>query len=171
MELVYLRALEAGDLERTYKWHNDQRMYRIMGGEFRHVSHATEELWLRDKQTPSSQDVSLAICLSEDSLHIGNIYLRKIDWLSRQAEIQIWIGEPTQRSKGYGKAALDLMVGYAFNDLGLHKLYAYILEDNAPSIGLFKKCGWIVEAKMRKHAYVEGEYKDFIVLGLCTEDK
>jgi diamine N-acetyltransferase len=170
MEPVYLRALEIGDLERTYKWHNDQQMYRVMGGVFHYVSRTSEEVWLREKQAYSPKEMSLAICLTEDSQHIGNIYLRNIDWISRHAEIQIWIGEPDQRSKGYGQAALRLLTKYALQDLALFRLYAFILEDNIPSLRMFEKYGWIVEAKLRKHAFIDGEFKNFIVMGLCADD-
>jgi len=169
MEPVYLRALEIDDLERTHKWHNDQRMYNIMGGTFHHVSHATEEEWLRKKQAYSPNEVNLAICLTETSQHIGNIYLRNIDWISRNAELQIWIGEPVQRSQGYGYAAHNLIQKYAFEELGLRRLYVFILEGN-PSIKLAQKFGFIVEGKLRQHAFVGGEFKDFIVMGLCVDD-
>ena len=170
MEPVYLRALELDDLERTYKWHNDQRMYSIMGGTFHYVSHATEEDWLRRKQAYSPSEVNLAICLTENSQHIGNIYLTNVDWISRHAELQIWIGEPVQRSQGYGYAACNLLKKYAFNDLGLRRLYLFILEGNISSIKLAKKLGFVVEGKMRQHAFIGGEFKDFIAMGLCVDD-
>jgi RimJ/RimL family protein N-acetyltransferase len=170
MEPVYLRALELGDMERTHKWHNDQRMYRIMGGVFHYVSRATEEEWLRKKQAYSPQEVSLAVCLTENSQHIGNVYLRNIDWIARHAEIQIWIGEPDERSKGYGSAAFRLMIEYAFHNLGLRRLYGFILEDNKPSIRMFEKCGFVVEGRLRKHAFGGGKFKDFVVMGVCVDD-
>jgi len=169
MEPVYLRALESDDLERTHKWHNDHRMYNIMGGTFHYVSRATEEEWLRKKQAYSPQEVSLAICLTETSQHIGNIYLRAIDWIARHAELQIWIGEPDQRSRGYGYAAISLFLKYAFDTLGLRRIYLYVLEGN-PSIRLYEKCGFIVEGKLRKHAFIGGEFKDFFIMGLCVDD-
>jgi len=119
MEPVYLRALELDDLERTYKWHNDPEMYRTLGGAFHHVSHVTEEEWLRKMVVSSPNEVNLAICLTENSLHIGNIYLRNIDWIARNGEAHLFIGEVGERSKGCGQAAIRLLVRYAFQDLGL----------------------------------------------------
>ena len=169
MEQVYLRALEIGDLERTYKWHNDPNMYSIMGGTFRFVSHASEEAWIRKKQEFSTTDVSLAICVTETSQHIGNIYLRNIDWVNRHAELQMWIGEQDKRSQGYGFAAQTLLHNHAFNDLGLLRLYLYILEGN-PSTYLAKKFGFVKEGKLRQQVFKDGEFKDIVIMGLCVDD-
>ena len=109
METIYLRALEHNDLDRTYKWHNDHELYRTMGV-FHYASRATDEEWLRKKQMFSDEEVNLAICLTENSQHIGNIYLRNIDWIARNAELRIFIGASDYRTKGYGQAAIRLLI-------------------------------------------------------------
>jgi RimJ/RimL family protein N-acetyltransferase len=170
MEAVYLRALELDDLERTHRWHNDPTLYETLVGPFRYVSRATEEEWLRQKQAYSNQEVNLAICLVADSRHIGNIYLRRFNWIARHAEVSgLFIGEPEQRSKGYGTAALRLLIQHAFRDLGLWRLYAFVLEENEPIRRVVEKCGFTVEGKLCKHAYKRGEFKDVLVVGLCCE--
>lgn len=170
METVYLRTLELDDLERAHRWHNDPTLYETLVGSFRYVSRAAEEEWLRQKQAYSNQEINLAICLTDDSRHIGNIYLRGIDWVARHAEVSgLFIGEPEQRSKGYGTAALRLLIQHAFRDLGLLRLYAFVLEENKPILRVVEKCGFTVEGKLRKHAHKHGEFKDVLVVGLCCE--
>ncbi len=169
MEPIYLRALERDDLERTHKWHNDRTMYRIMGGTFHYVSRAAEEAWLRKKEAYSPTEVMLAICVTETSQHIGNIYLRNIDWAARHAEGQIWIGEVGQRTKGYGRAAAELLISHAFEDLGLHRLYVLALEGN-PSIHMAETQGFVREGVLRDHVYVAGKFKDLVVLGMTVDD-
>jgi RimJ/RimL family protein N-acetyltransferase len=167
---VYLRALELDDLDRTYKWHNDPELYKTLGGPFRYVSRATDEEWLRKKQLFSTEEVNLAICLTSNLQHIGNIYLRNIDWVARHGELQIWIGEPDQRSKGYGQAAVRLLIKHAFQDLGLLRLYLFVLEDNQPAIKVHEKCGFVVEGRLRKHFFKDGKFRDYLVMGLCADD-
>src|SRR6266511_1340668 len=111
---VYLLALEFTDLERTLAWHNDRALYATLASPFRFVSRATEEEWLRQAQAASPQQINLAICLTAPEEHIGNIYLRDIDWVARRAELHIFIGDPRQRGKGYGRAAVRLLIDYAF---------------------------------------------------------
>lgn len=167
---MYLHAPEAEDLERTWKWHNDPELYKTLLGTFHYVSRATEEDWLGKKLIYSPQELNLAICLRSDSQHIGNVYLRSIDWFARHGEVELFLGEVVHRSKGYGQAAMRLLVKYAFHDLGLVRLYSPILEDNEPSIRMFEKCGFVLEGKLRKHAFKDGRLKDVLVMGLVAEN-
>ena len=169
MGSVYLRALEIDDLERTHQWHNDPVLYQTLTGTFRYVSRAAEEAWLREKLKYTNQELNLAICLTGDSQHIGNIYLREIDWVARRAELSIFIGETKQRSKGYGQEALRLLIKYSFEDLGLLSLYLFVLEDNRPAIRLYEKGGFVIEGKLRQHAFKSGGFKDVLVMGLCAD--
>lgn len=167
---VYLRCLEPDDLERTYKWHNDPKLYESLGGVFRYVSRASEEEWLRKASSYSANEVSLAICLTNGGRHIGNVYLRNIDWVSRRAELHIFIGEPNERSNGYGTAAVNQVLQHAFQDLGLHRVYLFVLEDNKPAIRTYEKCGFAVEGRLRQHAFKGGAFKDVVVMGICSND-
>jgi diamine N-acetyltransferase len=168
-EQVYLRALEMADLDRTYLWHTTPALYNSLVGTFRYVSRAIEEEWLRKAQAGSPQQINLAICLTGQSLHIGNIYLRDIDWVARHAELHILIGDPAHRSKGYGQAAVQLLVAYAFQDLGLHRIYLFVLADNTPAVKMYAACGFTCEGRLRSHAFKGGIFKDVLVMGLCDE--
>jgi RimJ/RimL family protein N-acetyltransferase len=169
MNPVYLRALEGDDLARTYQWHNDHELYKTIGV-FHYVSRATDEEWLRKKSAFSNQELNLAICLTETGQHIGNIYIHDIDWVARHGELRIFIGDPSQRSKGYGRAAIELVAKHVFEDLGLARLYLFVLADNEAAVRAYEKSSFVCEGRLRKHAFVGGEYKDLLVMGLCLDD-
>ena len=139
-------------------------------GEFHYVSRTTDEEWLRKKQVFSTSEVNLAICLTNNSQHIGNIYLRNIDWIARHAELRIFIGEPDQRSKGYGQVAVRLLMKHAFEDLGLLRLYLFVLDDNQSAIRAYEKSGFVMEGRLRRHFFGEGRFKDYLIMGLCADD-
>ena len=121
-ENIYLRALALDDLDRLLTWHNDPALYSTLGGHFRYVSRETEVEWLR-RRLEGRDEVNLAICLSEPPEHIGNIYLRNINWLDRNAELHTFIAQQEHRGKGYGSKAVHLITGHAFKDLGLMRIY------------------------------------------------
>ncbi len=170
LDSVYLRSLEPEDLERVHAWHNDPAMYESLMGTFHYVSRPTVENWLRSKCVFSDREINLAICLKSNSQHIGNIYLRDIDHVSRHGLAHIFIGESQERGKRYGQQATRMLVEYAFNELALHRVYTYVLEDNIASIRMFEKCGFAVEGKMRNHVYKRGVYRDVVILGVCAGD-
>ena len=167
-ELIFLRALESTDLERTHQWHNDTSLYSTLGGTFHYVSLDVEKRWLQAKMQVSTQETNLAICLTSDRSHIGNIYLRDIDWVSRNAQVHLFIGDPDQRSRGFGQEAIQLIVQHAFEDLGLGRLYLYVLAENASAIHAYEKSGFSVEGNMKNHAFKNGTFKDVLVMGICV---
>jgi RimJ/RimL family protein N-acetyltransferase len=170
MEPVYLRSLELDDLDRTHRWHNDPALYEMLVGTFRYVSRVAEEEWLRRKLAYSNQEVNLAICLTSSSQHIGNFYLRNIDWIARHADMGILIGEPGELSKGYGTEALRLVITHAFRDLGLLKLYAHTFAENTAAIKILEKCGAVMEGRLPRHCFKGGEFKDVLIMAVYAED-
>jgi len=167
---IYLRALETSDLERCHTWHNDRNLYDTLVGPFRFVSKQAEQAWLERRTTFSSNEVNLAICTKKSDMHIGNIYLREIDWISRRAKMEIFIGEINERSKGYGQSAIRELLSHAFGDLGLKRIYLSVLADNDAALKVYKKCGFIVEGRLRNHVFKKSGWKDLVVMGLCSDD-
>jgi len=168
-EKVYLRALSEDDLDRVLGWHNDPELYVTLGGHFRHVSRETERNWLRHR-VEAPDEVNLAICLLDPAQHIGNIYLRNVNWVHRNAELHIFIARQENRGKGYGSAAIRLIIKHAFEDLGLLRLYLYTLASNSAAISSYQKCGFVVEGRLRQHTFKRGTFEDMIVMGLCREE-
>jgi RimJ/RimL family protein N-acetyltransferase len=170
MEDVYLRALELSDVDRTHRWHNDARLYDMLVSPFRYVSHAAEEEWIRRKVAYSQTESQLALCLREGDQHIGNVHLTNIDWVSRHACVGIFIGAAQHWSKGYGRQAMRLILRHAFHDLGLHRVYLTVLEDNHRAIKTYEKCGFVVEGRLRQHDFKQGRFQDLIFMGICVDD-
>ncbi|OHB62940.1 MAG: hypothetical protein A2Y76_11580 [Planctomycetes bacterium RBG_13_60_9] len=137
---------------------------------FRYVSHAAEEQWIRRKTAYSQTEIRLAICLKQGDQHIGNIHLTNIDWVSRHACVGIFIGEAKHWSNGYGQQAMRVLLRHAFHDLGLHRAYLTVLEDNHRAIQVYEKCGFVVEGRLRKHDFKQGRFKDLIFMGICVDD-
>jgi len=171
MSNIFLRALEISDLERTYKWHSDEDLYKTLGGPFRHVSMGAEKEWLLNKEKYSNQEINLAICLSDTCQHIGIISIRDIDWVSRNGHLAgIFIGEPEFRGQGIGTDALKLIVKHCFFDLGMNRIYAQILESNVASQKMFEDCGFKIEGKLRQHSFKGGKFINVIFVGLCLDE-
>jgi RimJ/RimL family protein N-acetyltransferase len=167
---VFLRCLEETDVERTYRWHNDSRLYATLGDQFRLVSMASEKEWLKQKVSYKSTEVNLAICLKPNGEHIGNIYLRDIDWVTRRAVLHIFIGCSEQRGKGYGSAAVDQLLKLAFRELNLNRVNLQVLADNRGAIHLYEKVGFKTEGRLRQHVFKDGQFKDMLVMGIMPDE-
>ena len=71
---VYLRALEPEDYKTSIKWRNDDEIWQQLGGVKYFVSEAYEKKWVEDAIF-NPNTIRLAICLKENNLYIGNVYV------------------------------------------------------------------------------------------------
>ena len=165
---VYLRALEQSDLERTHRWHNDPKLYGSLTQPFRFVSTHAEATWLERRIAYSAEEVNLAICAVGTDEHVGNIYLRNIDWVARTAGLHIFIGDGEMRSRGYGGAAIRLLCDYAFGTLNLRKIHLRVLSDNEAALKAYERAGFISEGVLRAHVFKDGAYRDLVMMALVS---
>ena len=165
---IILRALALDDLDRTLKWHNDPELYATLEGHFRYVNANSEKEWLT-RRIGARDEVNLAVCLAETKEHIGNIYLREIDWINRNGALHLFIGGPEHRGKGYGTAAVRQLAKHAFEDLGLVRIYLHVLASNTAARATYERCGFLVEGRLRRHVLKKNEFEDVVIMGLCRE--
>jgi RimJ/RimL family protein N-acetyltransferase len=169
-EPVFLRALDVSDVERTTRWHNERELYQTLVNPFRFVSASAEQAWICGKAEYSTKEINLAVCVRETGQHVGSITLRNIDWVARHGELGLLIGEAAARGKGFGRSAVRQLLDHAFSDLGLQRIYLYVLEANAPAIKVYESCGFVLEGRLRRHAFKDGALRDLLVMGLCRGD-
>lgn len=97
-----------------------------------------------------------------DGTYVGNIWLWDLHWRYRRAEVRVFVAHPQYQHRGIGTAAIAAIAKYAFETLGLHKLYAYVHVSNEGSRRAFENAGFWLEATLREDAYREGSFTDVI---------
>jgi RimJ/RimL family protein N-acetyltransferase len=81
--------------------------------------------------------------------------------------IQVFTGE---RGKGYGTAAMRILLKYAFLERRLNKFNSGWIEGNEASEKMHKKLGCIQEGRFRQMTFHEGRYYDWIRVGLTKDE-
>lgn len=149
-DLVFLRALEAEDLDFLYLIENDTALWTVSDTVTPLSRYALRQYL--DNAAADIQEVRqlrLVICAAADSRPVGTIDL--FDYQARHQRAGIGIALlPTEREQGYAQAALQLMTTYAHATLHLHQLYCTIAIDNVRSVRLFEKVGF-TRVGVRKH--------------------
>ena len=166
---VFLRAFEPEDYKTTIKWRNNPMITSKLGGGKLYVSEAREKKWIEDTIF-NSADIKLAVCLTDNNLHIGNVYLTDINYINRTAESHILIGNQDYWGQGLGSEALKLILQYGFDERGLNRIYAHINADNAASLRLHEKCGYQREGLLRQAIFKNGQFKDVVVMSILKEE-
>lgn len=103
-------------------------------------------------------EVNFAI--DKDGEVIGGIGLGKID--GHEAEIGFWLGE-RYWGRGIMTSAVGSVTGYAFTDLRLERVYAYVFPSNKPSARVLEKAGYRYESRSRRHVLKDGRWRDCLL--------
>ena len=167
-QLVRLRALEPGDLERCYTWINDREVTRYTTARYP-MSRADEERWLQASTSNFTLGVKLAIeTMAGD--HIGNIDLHRSHPEDRKCGLGIMVGDKERWSQGYGRDAIITLLRFAFHEMNLHRVWLTVLEDNERAIVCYLKCGFVEEARQRQDVYTLGRFRDVLYMGVLRDE-
>ncbi|MCX8506591.1 MAG: GNAT family protein [Alphaproteobacteria bacterium] len=104
------------------------------------------------------------------TLLVGGITLSHVRRGAAQSgTIGYWIGKPYS-NRGYMTEALRLVIRFAFEELGLHRLDAACLPNNTASLALLRRVGFTEEGYARQYLKIGGAWEDHITFGLLAED-
>jgi ribosomal-protein-alanine N-acetyltransferase len=81
-----------------------------------------------------------------------------------------WVGEIHAR-RGYMREALSEVMGYVWRDLGLSRIEAACLPDNAPSRGLLERCGFKYEGVAQSYLQIAGRWRTHVLYAALREDR
>lgn len=163
---IYLRGLKLDDLEGNYvNWFNDATVCKYNSHHVFPYSKESATKYIRDS-FESRSALILAIVLLESDVHIGNVALQSIDYISRTAEFAIIIGEQEYWGKGYAKEASMLILNHGFMELGLHRIHCGTSSDNVPMQSLALSLGMIEEGRRRQAVFKHGTHLDIVEYGL-----
>lgn len=167
-ERLYLRPMEAKDVPYRVKWINDPVVRRTLNFDYP-ISEIGTQQWLQRVASDSNRKDFIA-CRIADDTPIGYAGFLNIDWKARKAESYFGIGEPSEWGKGYGTEMRRIQLRYAFTELGLNRVYAYVWTENEAMIALNMKVGFTIEGRLRQDVYSHGEYRDRYIMSMLRED-
>lgn len=182
-EAVDLHTFEEEDVPFVHEFVNDHRVWTSLGGQVTPTSLATERRFF-EQDSRGDDTIKFVVTRrgggptdgSEDArepavdARVGMVELNEIEWDRARAEVAFWIA-PDHQAAGYGRDALATLVGYAFDQLGLHKLTAEAFATNEASTSLLESVGFEREGRLREEEYVDGEWVDVVRFGLLAEER
>jgi RimJ/RimL family protein N-acetyltransferase len=100
-----------------------------------------------------------------DGTAVGSASLFEFDWFARHAEAGISL-VPEARGRGIGTAAITQLVEFGFVRRNLRRIHLQAIASNSGAIRAYEKAGFVVEGRLREHAYVRGAYEDIVLMGI-----
>jgi RimJ/RimL family protein N-acetyltransferase len=165
---ISLRAIERDDLPRYIVWLNDSEVtYHLLP---RLPMNLEDETDWYERQRKDETTQHFAVVINEEEQLIGSIGLMGINYHEQRAELGIFIGDKTQWGKGYGREAIRLLLGYAFAEMNLHRVFLRVDASHTAAIRSYLSCGFIEEGRLRDTVYHHGYFEDQIIMSILRPE-
>ena len=150
---IILRSMTLDDVDaKLIEWLNSPIVCRYLEVRGTPVSELSQREFVSEKIKSPSEYYFLVM----NSLKLG-IGTASLSWDKKngKATIGLMIGDRDYWGKGLGTEIIEALCAFAFDNLGVRKIVAGVLEPNKASLRAFIKAGFSVEATLRKEALLE----------------
>ncbi|MFD9738174.1 GNAT family N-acetyltransferase [Umezawaea sp. NPDC059074] len=165
-ERVRLVPLDASHAPAMFAGVNDPEVRRFTGT---HAEFTFEDVEQYSATRREQTDrVDLAVLRAEDGKVLGDIVLNDLDAANEKMGFRIAL--IAEQGKGYGTEATRLLLRYAFDVIGLHRVELEVFDFNPRAIASYRKCGFVEEGRLREALLWEGRWHDALLMGVLRTD-
>lgn len=177
--LTRIRPMRPEEAALIHAWNTDPDVYTFWGSyDHRHLS---LDEFLADTAGDAhyfdGSAVAKGRCFSIEPLAgphagavVGMINTNEIELHHRNTEIDIVIGHPDYRERGYGTDAIREFLRFLFDTVGLHRVWLGTYEYNARARRVYEKLGFVQEGVMRDADLVEERWVNAVVYGILEDE-
>ncbi|GAA4527093.1 GNAT family N-acetyltransferase [Amycolatopsis samaneae] len=168
-EKVVLTQLDESHLEDSWAALRDQEVMRFTGT---HATFTHEQIRRWNASRPGLTDrADWAILRAADRAYVGDAALTEIDADNASAGFRIALSAAAEFGRGYGTEATRLLLDYAFDVVGLHRVGLEVFDFNTRARRVYEKCGFTAEGVLREALRWDGEWHDVIRMGVLAGDR
>jgi len=165
---VILRSIQESDARYMYAALQDDEFRRCTGT---HPRFTFEQVRYHCAESVNEADrVDFAILSQDEHLRVmGEVVLNEIDEDNKSANFRIALYDKVYFGRGFAAEASRLIIGYAFNELQLHRISLEVYEFNLRAIKLYEKLGFQNEGVLRDSLYWGGQYYSSIMMATIKD--
>ncbi len=168
-ERIRLRRHERSDYALYGEWYGDPEVWRLTSWAPEPLTPGAVHRLFEDREMSATED-SFAIFPDAEERPIGIISLMNISEANATAELSVIIGEPSGRSRGYGTDAIETIVRYGFEELGLQRIGLSVFEFNEKAIRVYSSVGFREEGCLRAVLERDGARRDAILMSILEPE-
>lgn len=158
---VYFRTFEEEDIDSIYDWKNDDELNAMTVGLNRKICRDDVATWVRSKMPHNPYEIYWAICSIETKKIIGYAQLTQIHYINSSANFSgIVIGDENYHSGLPWLETSLFIMEYAFERLGLNRLYGSSIIGHKQSNTLGPILFWVKEGVERQAIFKNGKFYD-----------
>jgi len=147
----YINAIE--------KWESTNELSK-------YLSH-TRPQYLRESDTDAEKH-TLFLIIKLSAEIIGAAWLENIT--ENDAKLGIYIANINYRGKGTGGEVIKILIGMAFKEMNLNKIYLNVREKNFNAIKCYEKCGFKITKEYPKSYFADSSYQGTYQMDLLKDN-
>jgi RimJ/RimL family protein N-acetyltransferase len=167
-ERIILRTLKKDDLDILFQLSTDKEVCDLIGEVYPITEGEINDYYDRLQKTDNR--ISFVVIDKEKNVIIGETGLLRIFAPWRTADLSIIIWDRNYWGKGYGKEIAKLIMGYAFNDINVHRLSIGVVGFHEGGLKFWKSVGFKEEGRQTEGYYKNGIYSDFIMMYILEDE-
>lgn len=161
-----LRRLEEKDAPFMLEWMYDEDI--IAGFQHPFMQTTMEEAIIFIENSFDEENQNFAFVNEQDE-YLGTISLKHISHKNDKAEYAI-VARKCAQGTGAAMRATEELLRYASEELGLHKVYLSVLEENIRAQKFYEKCGFVREGLEVDAVKIDSKYHNHIWYGIKVDE-
>ena len=166
---IVLRRHRPDQFPSVLRWYRDPELARLTRFQIGPVSEEEVRHFFTIRLL-SPDSFAYAIHLRATERLIGTTTFSALDADNGSVLFHITIGERDCWNQGYGTEATELMLGHAFDRLGLHRVALSVFEFNPRAIRAYEKAGFAIEGRAREAVWRDGRFWDEVHMGVLADE-
>jgi [ribosomal protein S5]-alanine N-acetyltransferase len=164
-----IRPLQVIDVSKNYlQWFKDPEVTRFLEiNKTKNDVNSLNDLITYVKKFENNKDYLFGIF--DKDKHVGNITINSINFQRGTFDMGYLIGDKDYWGLRAGEAGLVSGLRFAFDELGLRKIFGGIYSTNRTARFLSKKIGFTQEARLIEKGFVDGRLDDVIIYTMTKE--
>ena len=114
--------------------------------------------------------VPLWITLKDDNKIIGRVSFFNFAYGGMMSCACGYHLDKEHTGKGYMTEALKSAMAFVFDEYKMHRIEAFIVPENEPSLNLVKRVGFHYEGKRMSYMHINGRYRDHEAFYMLEDD-
>lgn len=170
-DLVVLRPVTEADAPGLVELLHDPEGRRLTGthGSVRPGVEERARSWYASRGEQADQ-LYLAITNRVTSEFVGEVVLENLDTDNSSCTFRIALVGPRVYNRGFGTEATRLVLGYAFQTVGIHRVELEVHDFNPRARHVYEHAGFVHEGTKRHALRWQGEWIDTHIMAAVAAD-
>jgi ribosomal-protein-alanine N-acetyltransferase len=165
-ERLILRQLKTADTQELLDLYSDEGVTQFLGiDKMKTLEEAARLMQMLEQQYEQGTGLRWGAFEKEEGLLIGTCGYHDWDHQRSRAELGYDLAR-RHWGQGYMREALQVVLGYGFEPLKLHRIEAFVDPEDRRSQNLLSSLGFQLEGILHDHDFIKGKFQDDMVYAL-----